>query len=161
MADLNDLATFMYRGMPKLGASENYNNRFASDIVAEIAQAVIEDFVTSTPTDTGLAVSNWQVTKDGPAVDVRPAFAPSPKGRRVKGVWVHAVDPEITRAANAPSVLLAASVVLQQNAPGETIYITNNTEYITELDSGSSLQSPGNFVERAQIIANGIVDKYK
>lgn len=153
MADLNDLATFMDR---LNAASSNYIGRFASDVAVQAALAVIEDLTLTTPVDTGTAVSNWQVTLESPSEAVLPAFAPSPKGHKVKGVWVHKIDPLVTLGNNAPSVIEAAKLQLQSKQPGQPIYITNNLEYIQELNQGSSDQSPAGFVERAEIIAEQI-----
>lgn len=150
MANLLDLARFM-EGMKAPGV------RLANNKAIAIADAIIIDLAQNTPADVGTAVSNWQVTLDNPAPDVIDAFSPSKKGRVLKGVWVHAVDPTITIQANAPILIDNARNILQTKEPGETVYITNNLEYIQKLNQGSSLQAPAGFVERAELIAEEII----
>lgn len=154
MADMNDLATFMDR---LNSASENYIGRFASDVAAAAALAIVTNLSEVTPVDVGEAVSNWQVALDAPIEEPRTAFSPSPKGKRVKGRWTHSVPTEATRSANAPSVLDAAQDVLSHKQPGQPIFISNNAEYIQELDNGSSDQQPLGFVERAILIGQAVV----
>lgn len=150
MADMLDLAKFMDKLLPPIAT-------LASNAAAASAIAIINDLVQVTPADTGSAVSNWQVTLDAPAPSILPPFIPSPKGRMIKGVWVHLVAPDITARANASFVLDAAYVALRSKAPGQIIFITNNLEYIQKLNQGSSLQSPAGFVDRALIISSRVV----
>jgi hypothetical protein len=149
-----DLETFMNR----LNAvSSNYIGRLASDVAVQAALVVMADLSERTPADVGTALSNWQVTLDTPASEIIPAYAPSPKGKVIKRVWTHAVDPLATIAANAPSVMDNARSVLSHKQPGQPIFITNNMPYIQLLNSGSSEQAPAGFVDRAELLAAEVV----
>jgi hypothetical protein len=148
MADLLDLAKFC-DGLLSHGGPLVIGNRAAINA----AVAIVDDLVESTPTDTGTALSNWQITLDQPAEDMRPAFVPSPKGKMVKGVWVHKVDPLATMQANAPGVIEQLNDVISAKQPGQSIFISNNVPYIQRLNEGSSEQAPSGFVERAEILA--------
>jgi hypothetical protein len=133
----------------------------ASNAAIDAAKAIINDLTTTTPIDEGTAVSNWQVSLDAPDLHSIEAFAPSPRGRMIDGVWTHTVPPEITRAANVPLVLAAAEAQLFRKQPGQMIYISNNEPYIQRLNDGSSLQAPAGFVDRAVIIGRTTVDKIR
>lgn len=154
MADLGDLADFMDNV-----AAGDAQAQLANAYAIAVADAILVDLSYETPADTGLAISNWQVTLDAPALSLVPAFAPSPKGHTRKGLWEHKVPPTLTQLANAPLTLDAGRIVLRAKQPGHPIFITNNLEYIQELNSGTSLQSPAGFVERAEILAAQIVQQ--
>jgi hypothetical protein len=123
------------------------------------ASAILFDLTEGTPADVGEAISNWQVTQNVPAMSAIPAYAPSPKGRMRGGVWTHTVDPEITRAANAPIAFNEGKEIISSKPPGVPLFITNNTTQIVPLDQGSSKQAPQGFVSRAAIIGRIILDK--
>lgn len=147
MADLNDLANFC-----KDYVKRNQAAYLASAIAKQAAYAIIEDLTMHTPVDVGDALSNWQIGLDSPASTVLPAYAPSPKGRSIKGVWTHRVPPAATALANASKVLTVARALLASKNPGQEIFISNNADYITELNNGSSQQEPALFVERAELV---------
>lgn len=147
MADLNDLANQMDQLANNLGGAAN-------QVAKDVASTILTDLTQVTPIDTGLAVSNWQVTLDTPATGVIPAYNPSPKGRVKNGVWEHAVDPSLTAQSNVQPTFDAGNNVIQNKQPGQDIYIANNVEYIPELDSGSSNQAPAGFVDRAIILGD-------
>jgi hypothetical protein len=130
----------------------------SDEMAKQAVTAIIQDLVLTTPVDTGTALSNWQVTLDGPAVDVIPANVPSPKGRNVQGQWSHSTDPSITRQANASEVLSKTEAVLAAKQPGQDVFITNNLDYISILNEGSSNQAPAGFVDRARLIAQSVLD---
>lgn len=152
MGDLLSLATYL----------EGLNDSLptlASTVARECADAIANDLVVHTPVDTGEAMSGWQVTLDEPATDVRPAFAPSPKGKMVKGKWTHKVAPAITQSANLGSAQAEIESALESKQPGQLIFITNNEPYIVRLNDGISEQEPAGFVDRAVILAEQIVQK--
>jgi hypothetical protein len=127
----------------------------------EVALSILNDLVQVTPVDVGTAISNWQLSLDAPALDIVPAYAPSPKGRTKAGVWTHAVDPIITSQNNLPLILDAAKRVLAARQLGQTIYLANNLPYIQELNDGSSEQAPSGFVDRALILGREVVARVK
>lgn len=154
MADLNDLAASMYKLATRIPV-------FGNQVAKDTASTILKDLTQVTPTDTGAALSNWQLTLDSPAVGIVSPFAPSPKGTTRKGVWTHRVDPLITAQANAQPTLDAGLIVLQGKAPGQSIFIANNLEYIAELDAGSSQQVPAAFVDRAMILGFAVIQNAK
>ena len=156
MADMGDLANYM-----NTFAQHNPALAVANIVACRIAAAIVENLALNTPADVGDAVSNWQVTLDVPAPAVVPAFAPSPKGSVKHGVWTHKVPPSVTIVNNAPSVLASAKTVLTGKQPGQTIYITNNVEYIKELDAGSSTQAAAGLAARAQIAGDQAFQRAK
>src|SRR5690349_17725147 len=91
----------------------------SKQVVNDVALSVLNDLLQSTPADVGTALSNWQLTLDAPAGEVLPALVPSPKGRMVKGVWTHMVDPVLTAQANIPLVLDAAKLALNGRVVGQ------------------------------------------
>lgn len=149
MADMNDLATFMERIAVPL---QDVTSRRA----ANTADWILRQLVGITPADTGAALSNWKVSLDAPDFVEIPAYFPSPKGKVVKGVWIHLIEPTVTSRNNLPPTIDAGVAVIAQKQPGQTIFITNNVPYIVELNRGTSLQAPIDFVGRAIIAAEEI-----
>jgi hypothetical protein len=138
---------------------------WASQIAVNVAIAVDNDLLQVTPVDSGTAMSNWIVTVGSPADETQPAFALSPRGKTMEDnktrLWVHAVDPEVTRSANLPLAQAAAQAVLQEKQTGKAIYLTNNLPYIIKLDNGSSSQFPGGFIDRALIVAEHALETHQ
>lgn len=154
MADMTDLADFMDSFLTRNAAAY-----LANAVAVRAAQAITDDLAMSTPADVGDALSNWQVTLNAPAAKVVGAYAPSPKGRMVRGQWQHRVPPSLTIAANAPQVIAKARAVLAGKRPGQPIFITNNADYIKELNQGSSTQAPADFVGRASIVGEKAIQQ--
>lgn len=105
----------------------------------EVATAGMYVLVESTPIDTGQAVSNWQVGVGAPVVGTREAYVPG-KDRT-------------TEAANRHAALQAARGPLQSAKAGQTIHLTNNLDYIDDLDKGKSLQAAPGAMRPAAIVA--------
>lgn len=152
MADLLDLAKFMHRFGDR---SLNLANKVAQ----EAAKAIIRDLVQVTPVDTGAALSNWEVTLGAPSQGILSTFWPSPKGRMIKGKWVHTVDPSITFRVNADATATHAWTVIMNKQPGIDLFITNNIPYIQALNNGTSSQAPAGFVDRAIILGNQVASR--
>lgn len=112
-----------------------------------VAAALVETLVYRTPVDTSMALSNWQVTLGSPAVGFIPAYVPGYLG--------------YTMAPSARAAIDAANSVLETKQPGQTIYITNNTPYIVDLNSGTSKQAPAGFVETAVLVARKSIPDIK
>jgi hypothetical protein len=132
----------------------------ASNIARDVADRIANDLVEVTPVDVGDAMSGWIVTLDTPASDIQLAFAPSPKGRW-RPPWTHAVDPLITFFANVGQATEAIRLALEAKQPGQSIWIVNNLPYIDVLNTGTSKQEPGGFVERAMLLAEIVVGNAK
>lgn len=116
----------------------------ANQLTIRIGRAILADLVSVTPVDTSKAESNWQVSLGTPPLSDIPAYVPGKRGS--------------SRSASAEAALAAGETVLGQKKPGETLYISNVTPYIKELDSGSSRQFAGNFKARAALIARKILE---
>lgn len=135
---------------------------FGNQTAEDVASTILNDLTQVTPVDTGEAVSNWLVTLDSPALAlVLAPYAPSKKGRVKSGVWVHAVDPQITFQANAPVAFQAGLAVIKTKQPGQSIFITNSSPHIGLLDAGSSSQAPAGFVDRAIILGEQVTKNAK
>ena len=95
-------------------------------IVKQVALVVDQTVVLATPVDTGRARANWLVSVDGP-----------------NNSEVDAVDP------TGSSALAQGRSVISGRTPGQSVYVTNNVDYIGFLNAGSSAQAPAGFVEEA------------
>lgn len=130
-------------------------------IKKEVAESILQDLSQETPADTGEAISNWQTTLDAPVSESIPPHVPSLRGKMIRGVWTHSVDPAITRAANAPITVDVGKAVIANAKPGQSIWITSVIPYIKRLNDGWSEQAPAGFVDRALILGRLIVDKFR
>lgn len=97
------------------------------------ALVVDQTVVTATPVDTGRARSNWRVDTKPSTGQVEP-YAPGEAGS--------------TASANTAAAIAQGRQAVQR-AVGDELYISNNLDYIGELNAGSSAQAPANFVEAA------------
>lgn len=104
---------------------------------------ILEDLVNVTPVDTSKALSNWQV-----GIGARP--------QRDIPAYVFGMFGS-TREASASQAILRGTTALKSKKPGQTIYISNLTPYIGDLDRGSSRQFAGNFKARARLLARKLV----
>jgi hypothetical protein len=154
LAELLDLAKDMQALAVKLPIA-------ASEVAKDVARTVLHDLTQVTPVDTGLALSNWQVGIGSAPGGIVPPFSPSPRGRVKQGVWVHSVDPIVTAQANAQPTFDAGNNAINSKTVGEDIYIVNNVDYISILDSGSSNQAPAGFVDRAVILGEQVKQRAK
>ena len=110
----------------------------ASDNAVEVALAIVDDLTTVTPVDTSKAESNWVVSLGTPATQEIEAHVPGYFG------WTAAESRRIAQAN--------ARKVLQNKRPGVKVFVSNLTNYIEQLNEGSSRQEPAGFVERAVLI---------
>lgn len=109
--------------------------RNASALVRKCALAVDTTVVLATPVDEGRARANWQVSIGQPADNVRAPYAAGSRGS--------------TGAENAQAAIEQGKQVIDRHKPGDTVYITNNLDYIGKLNDGHSAQAPAGFVEKA------------
>lgn len=110
----------------------------ASDVSKAGSEAMLRELVEVTPVDTSTALSNWQVGIGVPVANDIPAVAEGRYGS--------------TRGASADKTVADGLQKLQSKRPGETIFLSNLTPYIGDLDDGTSRQFAGGFVPRALIV---------
>lgn len=104
--------------------------------IREVAIAVLQPLISSTPVDTGRARSNWVVSIDQPARSVLEPYVDGAEGS--------------TEGANTRAALEAGLEVIAGFSTSEgEIWITNNLPYIQRLNEGWSAQAPAGFVEEA------------
>lgn len=119
----------------------------ASNAAVSAAMTIVGDLAFTTPVDTSEAVSNWQVTLGSPtSSNIAPHF-PGELGS--------------TRNASAAETIAQAKATLSGKKPGQPIYITNNTPYISDLNNGTSRQQPAGFVERAVLLGRLQLAKFR
>lgn len=122
-------------------------DEFASNVSKAGVDAMLEELVAVTPVDESTALSNWQVNLGNPAADELPAHILGTKGS--------------TRGASAAQALADGRAELQYKKPGQTVFLSNLTPYIGDLDSGSSRQFAGGFIPRALIVFRLAVQEAK
>lgn len=113
-------------------------NKIASVRAVAVARAILTHLVYVTPVDTSRALSNWQIGIGGPVPSSIPAYFEGQKGS--------------TKQSSASEALSVGIAELNRKQPGESIFISNLTPYIKELNEGSSRQAPAGFVENAVIV---------
>lgn len=107
------------------------------NIVKKAALAVDQTLVLATPVDTGRARSNWIVSLGVGTSRTRMPFAPIKPG----------TDPsKFSETANTAAALADAKGVIEKRKEGQDIYISNNLEYIGELNRGTSPQAQPNYI---------------
>lgn len=102
-------------------------------IVRTAAIQIDQAVVIATPVDTGRARSNWIASIGSPTGDTRGPFSPGSK----LGTG---------ESANLAASLAAARLVIDSRRFNQSIFISNNLNYIGDLNNGSSRQAPRNFV---------------
>jgi len=107
----------------------------ASLAVSEVATVIGTDLVHKTPVDESTAISNWIMHLEEPWDLKIDAYRLGSQGS--------------TYEASAAEALIQHAQVLKQKKPGETIFLSNNAEYIRDLNQGSSRQAPLGFIERS------------
>ncbi len=118
-----------------------------SELAVTVAYKIVVDLVNNTPVDTSAALSNWVVNLSSGARFAIPPHVPGEKGS--------------TRGASMQEALASAMRVLKAKKPGQAVWITNNIDYIVDLNNGSSRQNPGGFVERAVAIGHRNINGYR
>ena len=103
-------------------------------IVRRAVLAIDQAIVLATPVDTGRARSNWLVTLGVGASGTIDPYAP---GSRLG----------VGEANNAAGALAQARTAVASRVPEQTVFITNNVDYISKLNAGSSPQAPPLFVQ--------------
>ena len=111
---------------------------------AKIALGIHRDVILATPVDTGKARSNWQLTVGAPAMEELEPYAPGHRMGRGE-------------RANAQAAIAQGQAKLARlPGPGESIFITNNVDYINLLNETThSMQAPPGFVDMA--VLSGLI----
>jgi len=109
-------------------------------VVKQCALAVDQTVVLATPVDTGRARSNWLVSLGNPVEQVIDPYQPLPKGTN---------PDKVGETGNARGAIEQGKQVITSRQPEQTVFITNNVDYIGYLNEGSSAQAPAMFVEAA------------
>ena len=117
----------------------------ADNLVKEIACEVLTVVVNDTPIDVGTAKSNWHVGINSAPSVVQSAYDPGEKGS--------------TEISNIEQAIAQGEAVIATYAGSQEIHITNNREYIDDLNSSSSNQAPPGYVQDAVLEALGKVQK--
>jgi hypothetical protein len=110
------------------------------NLVKKVALTADQTVVLATPVDTGRARSNWITTINSPNSGTIDPYSPGDKLG-------------IGETANAQAAMDQAKAVVATRMRGQSIHITNNLEYIGELNRGTSKQAPSNFVGKAVLAA--------
>ena len=117
----------------------------ADKLVKKIACDVLTVVVNDTPIDVGTAKSNWHVGINSAPSVVQSAYDPGEKGS--------------TEISNIEQTIAQGEAVIATYAGSQEIHITNNLDYIKDLNSGSSNQAPPGYVQDAVLEALGKVQK--
>lgn len=104
-------------------------------VVRTAAFKVDQAVVMATPVDTGRARSNWIASIGAPTGDTRGPLSPGSKLG-------------LGETNNAQASINAAKAVIDSRRFKQSIFITNNLDYIGKLNNGSSKQAPKNFVRK-------------
>ena len=106
------------------------------DTAKGIATNITEELMENTPVDTGFCASNWIPSKGDPFE----GLAGSKTSRN---------DVNVDKGPQQSGLSSLESYTLEDG----DIFITNNTDYIQKLNSGSSTQAPAGFIETAIDVA--------
>lgn len=109
-----------------------------NNLSIEATDIILNDLLSTTPVDSGKAISNWQIGLDAPPTERLDAYYPGKYGS--------------TALICREAALEAAQAVLKAKKPGQTVYISNLLPYIRRLNDGWSEQEPAGFVERAMLL---------
>jgi len=117
-----DLKTFVKR-MEELGKEIEVG---VDRVVAETAKVISSSVIIATPVDTGRARANWQI---GLGASVKNAIEDNDKGGQ--------------------NTISRNNSAISGRRDDRPVYISNNLDYISALNDGSSAQAPANFVQEA------------
>lgn len=113
-------------------------DKAANKLAIGVVKAIDRDLVEHTPVDVTTAVSNWQAAFNDPPTFELPAIYPGEHGS--------------TAEASRVAAIAHVDRVVAEKEPGETVYLSNLTPYIGDLNDGTSRQEPAGFFERAIVV---------
>lgn len=124
-------------------------------LVKQVAKSSLRELVQSTPVDTGKARSNWRVSLVNRTFAVIEPYFP---GKHLG----------IGEIQNANATIAVGNAVINQlragpsrRGAGSAVYITNNVEYIDDLNRGTSKQVASQFIERALAVARKEIRNFR
>lgn len=117
-------------------------------VTKRAALVIDQSLVLGTPVKTGRARSNWVVQLISPARSVIEPYAPGD-------------NLGIGETQNAAAALAQGRAVIATRQLGQDIYISNNVDYIGDLNDGSSAQAAAGFVENAIDAGNDVIRSAK
>lgn len=117
----------------------------ADELVRDVAEGILATVVSDTPVDEGRARSNWQVNLNGPATGTRNPYVPGKKGS--------------TGLENIIAAIEMGTSKIEEYRGGQEIHITNNLDYIQDLNDGASRQAPPGYVQEAVLEAIGKIQR--
>lgn len=126
-------------------------NRFEKNtnkLVRQVALLADQTIVLATPVDTGRARSNWIVSVGCTSVNT---ISPYSEGKALG----------LAETVNAQGAIAQGVSAVSSRKPGQNIFISNNLSYIGDLNNGTSLQAPKNFVKIAVHAAVAVINKTK
>lgn len=118
-----------------------------NEVKKDVASAVVKTLVEVTPVDTSAALSNYQIGINAPA---RATLPPRVAGKRGS-----------TAAASSDQTIAAAETEIGTALPGDEIYISNNIDYIQDLDDGTSPQAPSGMKDIALAAGREVLEGAK
>lgn len=133
---LNELASACFSAAASI-------ERDINNIVIAASKELSFQLIYKTPVDTSTALSNWQVGLVIPELFPRSAYFYGDEGS--------------TASMSRSAAYAAARAILDTKRAGTRIYISNNADYIVELNNGKSPQQPSpHWVEK--IVAKARTD---
>jgi hypothetical protein len=134
MADISEFEKIMNSYAVRIPKNVN-------KVIQKVALVIDTSLVINTPIDTGKAKSNWVASLNSPAKSVRDSYVPGKKRSTESAVIQAALE-------QAHSIVTG-----YDSTKGDTIYLSNSADHIVPLNTGTSKQHPGMFIEIA--IAEG------
>lgn len=107
----------------------------ASNKVKEVVAVMVNHLAYHTPVDTSQALSNWQAAINSPNLTSVPAHVPGMLG--------------YTMTASAQETVARAANIVKIKEPGQSVYISNNLDYIRRLENGGWSKQPGGMMAGA------------
>ena len=111
----------------------------ATDAMQVAAKSIAKHVILETPVDTGVLRSNWIASRNLPFEGTIPAHNPLPKGTNP--------GKKVADGGNgATAIALANSVIGRLGRSSRLLWLTNNVNYIQELNATGGTQSIPGFV---------------
>lgn len=107
----------------------------ANAIKMRVAKQILREVVRTTPVDTSLHKSRWQVVFNEAPLAVFPAYVKGKHG-------------STSRISSDAAIAIGESRI-DRSRPGDVIIVGNNGPVIEKLNNGWSKQAPANFIQAA------------
>lgn len=114
-----------------------------NELKKEVSTQLVTALAEFTPMDTGKASSNWLVGVNSPRTEQIEAHSPGTS--------------RSTRPQNIRATIDSAKVILDTVAPGDQVHVSNNTDYIKDLERGTSGQAPTGMVKQSIDRARSVI----